>query len=155
MCLVRSATQVSGPGRSMSLQLTLVHRPLEPELGVRKSPRRIGLVVQRDAGPKRHGEIAGRPGSGGRLRGSRCRVITSVAIRPKTGCIARAASVWQCKYYGNTGKRWMPTRLPSTFSKNLTLESVKGVSGPNFGGTSRDTLIARFTNPRGLGIRMA
>ena len=30
----RSATHVSGPGRSLSLQLTLVHRPLEPELGV-------------------------------------------------------------------------------------------------------------------------
>ena len=49
----------------------------------------------------------------------------------------------------------MQTRLPSTFSKSLTLESVKGVSGPNFGGTSRDTLIARFTNPRELGTRMA
>jgi hypothetical protein len=27
-------THVSGPGRSLSLQVTLVHRPLEPELGV-------------------------------------------------------------------------------------------------------------------------
>jgi hypothetical protein len=34
MYSVRSATHVSGPGRSMNLQLTLVHRPLEPELGV-------------------------------------------------------------------------------------------------------------------------
>ena len=34
MYSVRSATHGSGPGRSPSLQLTPVHRPLEPELGV-------------------------------------------------------------------------------------------------------------------------
>src|SRR5215472_17611950 len=114
-----------------------------------------GVGGQRRAGTKCHGETPRRPGSGARLRRSRCLGITSATIRRKIDWIATAAEVWVCKYYGNTGKRCTQTRLPSAFSKNLTLGSIRGVSRPNSGGTSRSTLIARFTNPRGLGIRMA
>ena len=57
----------------------------------RKVGRAGGVGGQRRAGTKCHGETPGRPGSGARLRRSRCLGITSAAIRRKIDWIATAA----------------------------------------------------------------